>query len=402
MIRKRFLLLTVIMMLIANGIVNARVLEPIDGFYKKIFSRTFASNGVDLFVQKYPMLCFPTQLETQYPKLVRAFSDYNEGLIKAAKAERTEIVAQARQRHSEAPQYFSAFFSDNDLLIRRADSYVVSLINEFRNYSGGAHGMYGWYGVNFDSETGKRLTVSDICTDANKLYTAIIKRLYADHDNRAFDNLDGTLMKLIVEDTINFVIEPRGVTFIFNPYEIAPYAAGLITATILFDEQPGLFKTKYTQSVNAYAQSVPLYQSTIIDRNGSRATLTVIDERDKCVVHINNQMITIAITNISVPTYVHTADGKNFLYIDGIARADGFSGVEGECISVLKLDGELELYDRMPYTFRHLTDNERTSDETMWWLMTNPNSMQFDSSRPVGDMFSHSGAVSNDGTFSFG
>ena len=402
MIKQRFLLLTLLMMLIVDSAVNAKILEPIDGFHKKIFSKTFSSNGVEMLKQNYPMLCFSNRVEAQYPKLVRAFNEYNAELSNAAKSERNEIIEQARLRYREYPQYFSAFYSDNDLLIRRADSYIVSLINEFRNYSGGAHGMYGWYGVNFDSETGRRLTISDVCTDANKLYTAIIKRLYADHDSRAFDNVEENVMKLIVEDSINFVLEPNGITFIFNPYEIAPYAAGLITATILFSEQPGLFKAPYTQSVKAYAQSVPLYQSVVIDRNGNRAMLTIVDEPDKCVVHLNNQIITVAITDVNAATLVHTADGKNFLYIDGIAKTDGFSNVEGECISVLKLDGELELYDRMPYTFRHLTDKESASDPSEWWIMTNPNSMQFDSSRPVGDLFSHSGAVSDDGTFSFG
>ena len=348
------------------------------------------------------MLCFSMRLQSDYPKLSTALSDYNLSMINAAKSERVEVVKQAREYKQNAPKFFGAFYSNNDLLMRRADSNVVSFINSFENYSGGAHGMYGWYGVNFDSETGRQLTISDVCTDAEKLIVAITKRLYADYDDRHFDNLNDTLVKLIAQDEINFVIEPRGVTFIFNPYEVAPYAAGLITATLFFDEHPQLFKDKYRQSLNAYAQSVPIFLPTTIDRNGSRATLSISNEYDRCVVRLNNQMIALALTDVHEATYVHTADGKNFLYIDGVAKVDGFSGVDGECISLLKLDGELELYDRMPYTFRHLIDRESATDETEWWLMTNPNSMQFDSSRPIGDLHSHFGAVSDDGTFSFG
>ena len=40
MFKFKFLLMTMIMLLLANGAVNARPLEPIDGFYKKIFART--------------------------------------------------------------------------------------------------------------------------------------------------------------------------------------------------------------------------------------------------------------------------------------------------------------------------------------------------------------------------
>lgn len=402
MFRFKISVLTLIALLIASITVSAKVIEPIDGFYKKIFYRYASDGNVKLVDQYYPMLCFSTTLESKYPKLTRALSNYNEEMIRTAKTERTGMIEQAREMRRERPQFFGAFYSNNDLLIRRADSNVVSLIQDFKNYSGGAHGMYGWIGVNFNSETGASLKISDVCTDANRLQKVIIKQLYADYDSRAFDNVEDTVTKLIAQDEINFVIEPRGVTFIFNPYEIAPYASGMLTATIFFDEQPKLFKENITRTANAFAQSVPIFHPTTIERNGNRAQLSIFNEGEKCIVLLNRQRIEFHFKDIKAATYVHTANGKNFLYIDGTATADGFSAVEGECISILKLDGELELYDRMPYTFRHLTDRENASDEETFWLMTDPNAMRFDSSMPVGNLFSHIGAVNDDGTFSFG
>ena len=402
MYKIKIAVLTLIALLIANVSVSAKGVEIIDGFYKKIINRTAADGNVKLFEQHYPMINFSNGLESQYPKLTRALSTYNEELSRAAKTERTGMIDQAREWVRERPQYFGGFYSKNDLYIRRADSNVVSLINSFENYSGGAHGMYGWLGVNFNSATGARLKISDVCADANRLQSVIIKRLYADYDSRAFDNVETNVTKMIAQDEIDFVIEPRGVTFIFNPYEVAPYASGMLTATIFFDEQPGLFKPLITQTTNAFAQSVPIFHPTTIERNGNRVQLSVSNEHDKCTVMLNNQRCEFHFKDIKAATYVQTANGKNYLYIDGYATADGFSAVDGESISLLKLDGELELYDRMPYTFRHMTDYESATDEEVFWLMTDPNSMRFDSSMPVGDMFSHIGAVNNDGTFSFG
>ncbi|MBR1579376.1 MAG: DUF3298 domain-containing protein [Selenomonadaceae bacterium] len=398
----KLLPLTLIMIIALAGAVNAKALEPINGFYKKITSHTFSEKGIDLLNRHVPMLCFPTSLETNYPKLVNTLSDYNLSVINDSVSEQDSFIEQAREHHRNTPEYFSAYYSNSDIFMRRADSNVVSFMRSFESYAGGAHGMYGFFGVNFDSATGNRLTISDVCTDANKLYDVIVKRLYADYDERQFDNLENTVMKLIVEDEINFVIEPRGVTFIFNPYEIAPYASGLITATLFFDEHPNLFKPKYRQTLKEYAQSVPLFHEITIDLNGKRAKLSIITEFDKCTVHLNDQVRTFNLHNAQQAVFVHTADGKNYLYVDGVAESDGFSNVAGECLSVLKLDGELELYDRMPYTLRHWVDYESEVHETVWWLMTDPNSIQFDSTHPVGDMYSHFGAVGDNGIFSFG
>lgn len=402
MYKFKIAVLTLIVLLIANVSVSAKGVELIDGFYKKIINRTAADGTVKLLEQHYPMICFSKELESKYPKLTRALNDFNEEMSRDAKTERTGMIEQAREWQREHPQFFNGFYSNNDLYIRRADSNVVSLINSFASYSGGVHGMYGWLGVNFNSKTGARLKISDVCTDADRLQKVIVKQLYADYDSRAFDNVEDKVTTMIAQDKINFLVEPRGVTFIFNPYEIAPYASGLLTATIFFDEQPGLFKPLITQTTNAFAQSVPIFHPTTIERKGNRAQMSISNEYDKCIVMLNNQRIEFYLKDIKAATYVQTANGKNYLYIDGYATGDGFSAVEGESISFLKLDGELELYDRMPYTFRHMKDYESATDEEVFWLMTDPNSMRFDSSMPVGDMFSHIGAVNEDGTFSFG
>ena len=58
----------------------------------------------------------------------------------------------------------------------------------------------------------------------------------------------------IAKGNVVWVLEPRGVTFFFNQYDIAPYASGMLTATILADEQPGFFREKYLRASAAYCE----------------------------------------------------------------------------------------------------------------------------------------------------
>ena len=388
-------LLMIFLCVISSG--QAKDVQPLDGFYEKRISRSVSnSNNVVLFNQKHSMLCFSIGLESTNPKLVQALSDYNLELIREANRAREQISELAQKKYDFDPtQQFYPFYSESELYIRRADSAVVSVINSFSDYGGGAHGMHGWLGASFDAETGKRLTISDICTNAERLHSVLIDRLHREHENGLFNDAESTVLKLIAEEKINFVLEPRGVLFIFNPYEIAPYAAGMLTTFVLFDEVPELFKAKYQKHTAAYAQSIPMYYPTSVEiRNGTRSNLTVSRDEDRVVVELDGRQITAHLTNIQAISYAHTADGGNFLYINATAEADGFSAVEGECISIFKLNGELELVDRMPYTFRR--------DSEDWLMITNPNSIQFDSAMPVGDRYSHFGAINSDGTFSFG
>ena len=403
MTKIKFLLATLLIVLMSVG-AEAKDVRPIGGFAKQIFSRTtFDDDNVPLLNQQYATLTLPNDLKAQYPKLARALAEYNTALTRQAMTMRERSTAQAREQRSNMREYFHAYYSNNDLIVRRADSVVFSVLDDSADYLGGAHGMYGWVGVNFDVETGKRLTISDVCTNADGLVTTILEQLRAEYDERGFyENLDEKIMELVAEDTINFVIEPRGVTFIFNPYAIAPYASGMMVTTILFSEQPSLFKAKYRQAPKAFAQTLDFYHPIALELNGRRATIYVNDNQETCTVMLDGREVTAAISNPKMPTYVHTADGHNYLYVDGFARQDGFSAVDGECLTVFKLDGELEVYDRLPYTFKQLRDLEGASDETGWWIMTDPNGIQFDEPRAMSDMHSHIGAVNSDGTFSFG
>lgn len=105
-----------------------------------------------------------------------------------------------------------------------ADTYV------FLSYSdtGGAHGLSATTTFSF-SKTGQRIEVADLFTNgvrglgpvADYVQKELLKGEFAD---KAWIAEGAAPQK---ENYRNFIIAPEGVTFIFDQYQVAPYAAGV-------------------------------------------------------------------------------------------------------------------------------------------------------------------------------
>jgi hypothetical protein len=96
------------------------------------------------------------------------------------------------------------------------------------NFSGGAHGSYGSMGASFDLRTGRRLRYDDIfrpeaAQQLPALLGQAVRRLVG---LAATDPLDKQLFVKQMPVTHNVFLTTGGAIFIYQPYEIAPYAQG--------------------------------------------------------------------------------------------------------------------------------------------------------------------------------
>lgn len=133
------------------------------------------------------------------------------------------------------------------MLVQRADSQIVSILKSNACFTGGAHGMYGSWGVNFDSESGKELLLSDVVTDMScipKLTAETIIEKYQEEGYEDFSGLEKILEQQEVE-SYTWTMDDEKITIYFQPYEIASYAMGLLTAELSFAEHPEVFNEKY-------------------------------------------------------------------------------------------------------------------------------------------------------------
>lgn len=107
-------------------------------------------------------------------------------------------------------------------------------------YTGGAHGMTAVSAMNFDMKTGTLITEKDFFKEGYE--SALASRLSA-HLPEALESPSDTAMLFNTDigPNGNFRITDQGVTYIYNQYEIAPYAWGIIKVTVPWEELEGLY-----------------------------------------------------------------------------------------------------------------------------------------------------------------
>ena len=93
----------------------------------------------------------------------------------------------------------------------------------------GAHGMYYQNGYTYDVKTGKKLGILDFVNDKEELRAYLKKWIQDKSDEYGFfDEAPNAIDAYIDgEYELQFYIN-KDLTVMFQPYDIAPYAAGLI------------------------------------------------------------------------------------------------------------------------------------------------------------------------------
>ncbi|PIR83830.1 hypothetical protein COU18_01995 [Candidatus Kaiserbacteria bacterium CG10_big_fil_rev_8_21_14_0_10_51_14] len=118
----------------------------------------------------------------------------------------------------------------NELTIRFESPYIGDDIVSFKliisEYTGGAHPNSIFSGLNFDRETGRQLLQSDafkmIGRTAQQVSVSVTAQLKAKLGENMFEEGSNSNP----ENFSSFLISEDKVTFIFQPYQVAAYAAG--------------------------------------------------------------------------------------------------------------------------------------------------------------------------------
>lgn len=107
-------------------------------------------------------------------------------------------------------------------------------------YEGGVHGISQRLLMNFDNKTGRQLTLADVFSPGyeHRLNELLEEKLIEKTGTKDINELreQGYLYQTEMFATENFALGEDGITFIYNPYEIAPYDKGLTELTIDYGE----------------------------------------------------------------------------------------------------------------------------------------------------------------------
>jgi hypothetical protein len=110
----------------------------------------------------------------------------------------------------------------------------VYLTRAAYDYSGGAHGNYLNNNYLFSKETGEQLHLADVINDFSKFKVLAEKNFRIQNEIPPKVSLEdyGFWFEKEFEPSQNFYFSEKGMEFVYNPYEIGPYALGQITFTI--------------------------------------------------------------------------------------------------------------------------------------------------------------------------
>jgi hypothetical protein len=150
----------------------------------------------------------------------------------------TSIDTQIKQRIDGAVSEFKTFSQSppgaeipkNEFVGTFENAYVgpdvISVELILMQYTGGAHPMTIFSGVNFDRATGKVLLLNDALTLIGKTVTDISAESTTQLKAKLADGFFPEGVTTNPENFSSFVISKDAVTFIFQEYQVAAYAAG--------------------------------------------------------------------------------------------------------------------------------------------------------------------------------
>ena len=191
--------------------------------------------------------------EKKYPALSEALARYTEEETKEVNKRKNEYASRYITSDDARDMAPEGFEITDRLYVRRADSRVLSVLETGFDFGGGVHGYFGYYPLNLDAQTGEEIQLSDVITDKSRLADLLKSRLKEENSEDSFfegweETIDKETEEVKEDDMdwkLSWTLDPQGITFYFNPYDIGPWAAGAFTTTILYDSEKGLINEKY-------------------------------------------------------------------------------------------------------------------------------------------------------------
>ncbi len=269
----------------------------------------------------YTDVTLDKSLEKDYPLLTKVLSETSVMRKRAMEEEKDNLISVAIEEFANNSVDFSTYVSALDVQVRRADSVAVSILEDY-----GTEGSRSFNGINYDTESGKELGLEDIFIDTSKISATVEKEFMSriGEDEPFGDTAVGEYFKNTPDDSITWTLDYNGVTFYFNPGDIAPTNFGVQVVTITFAEYPDLFNEKYTIVPDEYVVSLPVSAPFYTDAVGDNETdeIVVSGDYDEDIefyhtISINAETAEFEAEWFSYiePYYVRTADGKSYLSV---------------------------------------------------------------------------------------
>lgn len=340
--------------------------------------------GIEVFSVDYqgprqPIETMTSALDNYSAKESQSFDITHRKMLNDAKKDRSSRLA-------AGSTFFPAYQENGNIFVRRSDFRVVSFLEDCYSYLGGVHGLGGVVGKNFDVHTGKELKLTDVVKDKTQLAEAIQQQLMFDYPHSSFaqgggESMRNTVDQLIREDKMLWSLDPRGISFYFNPYLIGAYAEGIFTTTIFFSEHPDLFVKNASSDIiewrgpQAYCMEIRPYLNIRLSDSPRDERLYVANDKDRIIIEYCGEKLEDFVGNKEIrPVLVNTFDGKKYLYVDYAQVTNNFR------LRVYDLNGESPKFVG-EYPLTRLSTSPQDSANRAWYIMSDPNEFYMTSTK---------------------
>lgn len=230
-----------------------------------------------LYEGNYSCVVLDDEYKDTYPNLYKALKDYADERFGKTDGFVKDAVDAAKEEYeyaaSEKVSFFGPYKDSETTYVTRFDDKLTSIYDYSYSFEGGAHGIYGVAGLNYDTQTGKKLFIGDIIKVSKEELDEAIKAELSKIGS--FDDYYGTLDEKLASYTLfegnyddmeNISYEYKwyfsydGLHIVFNVYELASYGDGMQDIILDYDAYPGIVKDEYIPENNGnYCVGEKLY-----------------------------------------------------------------------------------------------------------------------------------------------
>ncbi|MBS1493892.1 MAG: DUF3298 domain-containing protein [Bacteroidetes bacterium] len=216
-------------------------------FTQKVFTKNY-KNCIDTaegctYIQVY----YPEMTDGKYKDKVNALvkdmalSCYSTDDVHYADFDKliSQFMKDYEDFRKDVPDFPGGWTLKDSTSIVTNTTDILCLQNTSESYLGGAHGAYNVAYTNFDMRNGNILKTKDIFIKGYEktLNKLIEERIRKHFEMKPNENLvEGGLFENKVSFNDNFAIKKDGIEFLYNQYEIAPYAMGVIEIKLSYKD----------------------------------------------------------------------------------------------------------------------------------------------------------------------
>jgi hypothetical protein len=268
-----------------------------------------------------------------YSALKASLATYNTEVKKRVTGDVKEYTDYAKDSLKERGEDdFSAYQEESGVRICRADSAVLSFLESYSTYAGGAHPDTLFYSHSYDSATGAELKLGDVITDTSVLPKLLEEKLDQAYgsDTWLVDSVADTISEAIKGGadamTLTWTLGHDGITFWFEPDSLAPHAAGSQQVTLQYDAYRDLFSEKYCNAPENYVEQLDYENAILVPGesllDNSAKNLEVSEEADydtgnvTVTVTYGNAQKKLKLYGYQTVPYLFSDNGKRYLCLD--------------------------------------------------------------------------------------